>query len=149
LLDLYRLQGDQRKFETTAMEFALFAEADPPAWEPVLMPVLPHGAKDERRDEPRYQAEIIRFEGEMTGIRDPQLAALARFGADREYVNINSARLARMDFVCAGNLANALAAFKKEGKTVRILYPNHLVATLLRMLKVDENAVLVAPKSAT
>ena len=149
LLDLYRLQGDQRKFETTAMEFALFAEADPPAWEPVLMPVLPHGATDERRDEPRYQSEIIRFEGEMTGIRDPQLAALARFGADRKYVNINAAKLTRMDFVCAGNLANALAALKNEGKTVRILYPNHLVATLLRMLKVDENAVLVAPRSAT
>lgn len=147
LLEMYRLQGDQRKFETTAMEFALFGETDPPVWEPVLMPVLPHDAMDERRDEPRYQPEVIRLEGEMTGIRDPQLAALARFGADRKYVNINTARLSRMDFVCAGNLANAVAAFRTEGKTVRILYPNHLVATLLRMLKVDDNATLVPPRS--
>lgn len=147
LLDIYRLQGDQRRFETTAMEFALFGETDPPAWEPVLMPVLPHDTMDERRDEPRYQPEVIRFEGEMTGIRDPQLAALARFAADRKYVNINTAKLSRMDFVCAGNLANTVAAFRNEGRTVRILYPNHLVATLLRMLKVDENATLVPPKS--
>ncbi len=79
----------------------------------------------------------------MTGVKDPQLQALQRFAAHRQYVNINMARLHRIDFVCAGNLANIIAAMKANGKIVRVLHANSLVTTLLRLLKVDENATLV------
>jgi ABC-type transporter Mla MlaB component len=146
LLALYRLQGNQKNFESTALEYALYVETDPPVWEPVLTPVLPHNSVEEKRDEPRYQPEVIFFEGEMTGGKDLQLRALQRFAADRQYVNINSAKLRRIDFVCAGNLANVIAALKNNGKTVRIMRANHLVTTLLRLLKVDENANFVAAK---
>lgn len=142
LLDLQRLQGNQTKFESTALEFALSVETDPPAWEPVLMPVLTRDTVDEKRGEPRYQPELIKIAGEMTGLKDPQLQALQRFASDRQYVNINMARLRRIDFVCAGSLANIIAALKGSGKTVRVLHANSLVTTLLRLLKVDENAAL-------
>jgi len=142
LLELQRLQGNQKKFESVAVEYALYVETDPPAWEPVLMPVLPCETVEEKREEPRYQPELINVTGEMTGVKDPQLQALQRFAAHRQYVNINMARLRRVDFVCAGNLANIIAALKAGGKTVRILHANSLVTTLLRLLKVDENATL-------
>jgi ABC-type transporter Mla MlaB component len=143
LLELQRLQGNQKNFESIALEYALFVETDPPAWEPVLMPVLPYETVEEKRDEPRYQPELIDVSGEMTGLKDPQLLALRRFAANRRYVNINMARLRRIDFVCAGSLANIIAALKASGETVRILHANSLVTTLLRLLKVDENATLV------
>jgi ABC-type transporter Mla MlaB component len=143
LLDLQRLQGNQKKFESVALEYALSVETDPPAWEPVLMPVLPCETVEEKREEPRYQPELINITGEITGLKDPQLQALQRFASDRQYVNINMARLRRIDFVCAGNLANIITALKGDGKTVRVLRANSLVTTLLRLLKVDENAALV------
>ena len=120
----------------------LYVETDPPAWEPVLMPVLPRETVEEKREEPRYQPELIHITGEMTGLKDPQLQALQRFASHRQYVNINMARLRRIDFVCAGNLANIIAALKGNGKIVRVLHANSLVTTLLRLLKVDENATL-------
>jgi len=143
LLDLQRLQGNQKKFESVALEYALYVETDPPAWEPVLMPVLPCETVEEKREEPRYRPELINITGEMTDLKDPQMQALQHFASDRQYVNINVARLRRIDFVCAGNLANVIAALKGNGKTVRILHANSLVTTLLRLLKVDENATLV------
>jgi ABC-type transporter Mla MlaB component len=94
-----------------------------------------------KREEPRYQL-TVNVTGEMTGVKDLQLQALQRFAAHRQYVNINMARLRRIDFVCAGNLANIIAALKAGGKIVRILHANSLVTTLLRLLKVDENATL-------
>ena len=143
LLDLQRLQGNQKKFESIALEYALCIETDPPAWEPVLMPVLTRETVEEKREEPRYQPELINIAGEMTGLKDPQLQALRHFASNRQYVNINVARLRRIDFVCAGSLANIIAALKGNGKTVRILHANSLVTTLLRLLKVDDNAALL------
>ena len=143
LLDLQRLQGNQKKFESIALEYALSVETDPPAWEPVLMPVLTRETVEEKREEPRYQPELITIAGEMTGLKDSQLQALQRFASDRQYVNIDVSRLRRIDFVCAGSLANIIAALKGNGKTVRVLHANSLVTTLLRLLKVDENAVLL------
>ncbi|HWH49274.1 MAG TPA: STAS domain-containing protein [Burkholderiales bacterium] len=143
-LDLQRLQGNQKKFESIALEYALYVETDPPAWEPVLMPVLPRETVDEKREEPRYQPELIDIAGEMTGLKDPQLQALQRFASPRQYVNIDMARLRRIDFVCAGSLANVIAGMKRNGKTVRVLHANSLVTTLLRLLKVDESPTLAA-----
>ncbi|HWH48126.1 MAG TPA: STAS domain-containing protein, partial [Burkholderiales bacterium] len=144
-LDLQRLQGNQKKFESIALEYALYVETDPPAWgEPVLMPVLPRETVNEKREEPRYQPELINIAGEMTGLKDPQLQALQHFASHRQYVNINMARLRRIDFVCAGSLANVIAGLKGNGKTIRVLHANSLVTTLLRLLKVDESATLAA-----
>ena len=72
-------------------------------WEEVIGPALR-----------RYRPELINITGEMTGLKDPQLQALQRFASDRQYVNINMARLQRIDFVCAGKLANVIAALKAK-----------------------------------
>ncbi|MGH8679130.1 MAG: STAS domain-containing protein [Burkholderiales bacterium] len=150
LLDLYRLEGRQRQFESVALEYGLFVEIDPPAWEPALMPVLAQSSPDERRDEPRYanRPEMIFLQGEMTGAVDPQLDAIRRLAHDTKYVNINMSRLSRIDFVCAANLGNTIQALSNLGKTVRLIKPNLLVATLLRMLKIDQHAIFISPDAA-
>lgn len=150
MLDLYQLEGRQKQFESAALEYALFVETDPPKWEPILMPVMPRTVLSERRDEPRYGAgpEVIFFQGEMTGPNDPQLAVLRQFAQERKYVNMNLARLTRIDPVCAANLGNIVLALANQSKVVRILKPNLLIGTLLRMLKIDEHASIVDPKPA-
>ncbi len=150
MLDLYQLEGRQRQFESAALEYALFVETDPPKWEPILMPVMPQSKPSERRDEPRYGSspEVIFFQGEMSGPNDPQLAILRQFAQGRKYVNINFARLRRIDLVCAANLGNSVLALANQAKVVRILKPNLLIGTLLRMLKLDEHASIIDPKPA-
>ena len=58
------------------------------------------GHRGVQRDEPRYQhgPEDIQLRGIMAGAADPQLHELEAFAAERQYVNINLARVARMDF---------------------------------------------------
>lgn len=150
LLDLYRLEGRQKRFESAALEYALFVETDPPRWEPILMPVLPQTAPAERRDEPRYGSgsEAIFLQGEMSGGNDPQLDALRQFAQARKFVNINCARLTRLDMVCAASLGNTVLALKNMDKVVRIINPNLLVGTLLRLMKIDEHAAIADPKAA-
>jgi ABC-type transporter Mla MlaB component len=112
--------------------------------------VLPQPVRAERRDQPRYGSgpEVIFLQGEMSGANDPRLDALRQFARDRKYVNINLAHLARIDMVCAANLGDTVQAFARLGKVVRLIKPNLLVGTLLRMLGIDEQASIVDPKPA-
>jgi ABC-type transporter Mla MlaB component len=144
LLELYRLRGQQRDFERTALEFALAAGASPPAWQPVLMPVAP-SSQQEKRDEPRYQPgpEVFNLTGVMWGAADPQLTELQAFGAERQYVNINLAQLRRIDFSCGTALANLVNAMAWSSKTVRLIRPNSLVAAFLSTLSLDPSVELV------
>jgi ABC-type transporter Mla MlaB component len=145
LLDLYQLQGAQRQFETTALEYALSVETEPPKWESVVMPVLAPTWQGERREEPRYieGSEAIFLRGEMAGAQDPQLAGLRKFARNRHYVNINLSRLNRIDFVCAANLANTVVALSNLGKVVRLIRPSHLVGTLCQMLNMQQSATFI------
>lgn len=133
LLDLHQLRGLQADFERTALAYALAAGASPPSWQAAVRPVIAPRNIDEKRDEPRYEAgpDLIELRGIMAGVADPQLRELKQFAAQRQYVNINLSRVARMDFACATGftaLVNALAA---DGKTVRLIRPNALVQGLL------------------
>jgi ABC-type transporter Mla MlaB component len=150
LLDLYQLEGRQKQFESTALEYALNVEIDPPKWETVVMPVLSHSMPGERRNEPRYSQgrEVLFLQGEMTGPNDAQLLVVRQFAQNHQYVNINLTSLVRIDFVCAVNLRNTLFAFANLGKVVRLIKPNLLVATLCRMLDVEQQVTLIVPNQA-
>jgi len=105
------------------------------------MPVVPHETAGERRGEPRYDApDAIFLRGEISGPKDPQLAALRQFAQGRKYVNINLQKLYRIDAVGAASLGNIVLALNNLGKVVRVLRPNLLVDTLLRMLGIDGHA---------
>jgi ABC-type transporter Mla MlaB component len=133
LLDLYQLRGLQADFQRAAVEYALATGANPPSWQPSIRPVIAPRDVEEKRDEPRYQpgTEAIRLRGIMAGADDPQLRGLAEFADARQYVNINLSRLGRMDFACATGFTAAINALAANGKTVRLIRPNALLASLL------------------
>ena len=149
-MDLYRVRGLQKDFERTALEYALAMGASPPAWQPIVMPLSHHTPTQEKRDQPRYEVgpELITLTGVMWGAADPQLAELREFAELRQYVNINLSQLRRLDFSCASAFANLLNEQIEEGKTVRLLRPNRLVAAFLATLSLNPDIVVVAARHA-
>lgn len=145
LLEMQRLLGRQGEFERTALEYALATGATPPEWQPVLMPVLAPASVSEKRDEPRYQAgpEALTLSG-VVFAGNAQLDALPAFAAVRQYVNVNLAQVSRMDYAGAATLAGLANALVQDGKVVRIIRPNALVATLLAMLELDASVQVIA-----
>jgi ABC-type transporter Mla MlaB component len=145
LLDLHQLRGMQTEFERTALEYALAAGATPPSWQPAIRPVIAPRIVEEKRDEPRYQhgPEDIQLRGIMAGAADPQLHELEAFAAERQYVNINLARVARMDFACATSFSTQVNALAASGKTVRLIRPNALVGGLLASFELAPGVTLV------
>ncbi|HEY7759767.1 MAG TPA: hypothetical protein VIA64_10175 [Burkholderiales bacterium] len=145
LLELLRLRGLQADFERTALEYALAAGATPPEWRPVLMPVVAPRDLQEKRDQPRYQAgpEVMRLTDVLAGATDRQLDALQTFAAERQYVNLNLATLARIDLAGASALIGLINGMVASGKVVRLLRPNPLVEALLETLHLDPRVQLV------
>jgi len=150
LLDLYRMRGQQKDFERTALEYALAAGVPPPAWQPVMMPVAPQAARHEKRDEPRYQPgpDLIYLSGVMWGAADPQLQELRELGEERQYINVNLSQLRRMDFSSGTAFATLVNELASSGKTVRLIRPNSLVAAFLSTLSLDPSIRLISMKRA-
>jgi ABC-type transporter Mla MlaB component len=150
LLDLYQLRGLRAEFERTALEYALATGCSPPEWQPVLMPVISSGDVEEKRGEPRYQSgpEVIALHGVLVGASDPQLARLRAFAQGREYINVNLARVTRVDSGCATALAELGNELARAGKTVRLIRPNALVATLLSTFDLDPKVQVSRPSGA-
>jgi len=117
----------------------------PPEWRPVLMPVLAPRDLQEKRDQPRYQAgpEVMRLTHVLVGATDRQLDALQTFAAERQYVNVNLATLARIDLAGASVLIGLVNGLAANGKVVRLLRPNPLVEALLETLHLDPRVQLV------
>jgi ABC-type transporter Mla MlaB component len=148
LLTLLRFAQDRAAFERTALEYALAADVPAPAFEPLIMPQPPLSLPGERRNEPRYaMREQFVLSGVMAGADDPQLTALADFAHEHQYINLELSQLERLDFVCAAQLANTLASLTREGKVIRVIRPNQLVAALLELLNLGSHASIVAPSA--
>ena len=75
---------------------------------------------------------------------DPQLIALADFAHEHDYLNLDLSQLDRVDFVCAAQLANTIASFTREGKIIRLIRPNQLVAALFELLNLGGHASIVS-----
>jgi ABC-type transporter Mla MlaB component len=151
LLELYRVRGMQKDFERTALEYALAMGVSPPAWQPIVMPLTQQAQPQEKRDSPRYEVgpELITLTAVMWGAADPQLAELREFAEQRQYVNINLSQLRRLDFSCATAFANLLNQQLAEGKTIRLLRPNSLVAAFLATLSLNKDITVVPARHAS
>jgi len=145
LLELFRLRGLQADFERAALGYALAAGVTPPQWRPVLMPIVAQRDLQEKRDQPRYQAgpEVLRLTDVVAGATDRQLDAVQTFAAERQYVNLNLATLARIDLPGASALIGVVNSLTAGGKVVRLLRPNPLVEALLETLHLDPRVQLV------
>jgi ABC-type transporter Mla MlaB component len=148
LLDLLQIQGRQRDYEVAAMNYGIALLVDPPEWQAVLLPKPPTPTIEEKRSSPRYQAasELFWLSGSMAGAENAQLAALRVFASDKQYLNIQFRELQRIDLVCARHFINALSAWQQEGKTIRLIGANTLVASALLALGVVRYAKFVMEK---
>jgi ABC-type transporter Mla MlaB component len=114
----------------------------PPSWEP------PPGA---RRGSPPAAAESpaasragetsdgdgILLEGVLAGAAPPVFAKLSDFGARHPLVPIDMSGVERIDFICAGALANAIMRIEGQGKSVQIAGATPIVRALLLLIGIS------------
>lgn len=143
LLELCQLQGRQEAFEEVAIDYAVTFEESPPSWdagrvaapEPeVAMPVVTAGDAG---------GDAYILSGEVKSARFGDLATYANV---HDPVLIDCAELARMDFISAGALLNALTAIRSSGKQIVFRHPNHLVAELFGVVGLNAVATVVFSK---
>jgi ABC-type transporter Mla MlaB component len=113
------------------------------------VPVIAPQSVQEKRDAPRYQSgpEVVRLNGTLSGANNVQIGDLRQFGAERQYVNINLAQLARMDLACATTFVDTVNGLAAAGKTVRLIRPNSLVRALLAGFTLHARVALIHRKS--
>jgi len=141
LLELLQYAGDQARFENLAVDFAVTFEESPPSWEQRAAKTDAGAAPTPARPEPVSTAsDAFVFEGELSGSGNDSLKQLAVFAAERRELTVDCRRLRRIDFVCAGTLFNILVTLQAQGKLVRLVNVNAMVAGLLRVMSVDQVA---------
>ncbi len=141
LLDMLQTTDDIERFEEIAVDYAVTFEESPPSWEPQAMTELVASTSELGSVAPP-PAEGFVLEGDVLGASAEPVRALAAFAAERSSVEVDCARLRRMDFVCAGALCNVLATLQAQGKLVTLKDVNAMVAALLRVMGVDQVAQL-------
>jgi ABC-type transporter Mla MlaB component len=137
LLELLQHSGEHERFEQWAMDYAITFEESPPSWEnrasPGAVAALPGKAAATEQDPSR-------LEGELTSATPEVLRRLAAQAAQGGGLEVDCARLRRIDFVSAGTLFNILATLQGQGKLVILHNVNAMVAALLRVMGVDQVA---------
>jgi ABC-type transporter Mla MlaB component len=148
LFSIYRVQDMADEFDQACLEYTLATGFSAPGWEPPLAPILPLLTVEEKRRAPRYQpSEVIRLRGLIDDSSDAQLERLRDGAHERQYINVDLSRLARIAPAAAAalvGLANELAGW---GRVVRLLRPNALIETLLETLALDARVQLIRAQS--
>lgn len=147
-LTLLQHMGDQDKFEQFAVDYAITFEESPPSWEPMEPVNLTDTGGVEAK--PAVAAPTLDhfvMDGVVSGGQPEVLRKLAAFASQRQIVDIDANKLARIEFVSAGALFNQLAQFQAQGKLTVIHGPNALVAALLKVMGVDQVAQIERRKT--
>jgi ABC-type transporter Mla MlaB component len=142
LLEMLKYTGESARFEDLAVDYAVTFEESPPSWE----------SKASTPTEQRQQAQIaadethargeeeFSFDGDLVGSCSEAIRKLDEFAAHRQTIVIDCNQLRRIDFVAAGTLFNALAAFQAQGKLVMLQRVNAMVGALMRVMSIDQVA---------
>lgn len=127
LFEIYQQLGRQDDFEEMAINYAITFEVSPPSWEQqkIVSPEPLQSAIQESPDEKIIGAYLLK--GNIKASRFEELQAHAD---KHKSLIIDCSALLRMDFISAGVLLNLLTGIKQEGKPIRFLHLNHLVAEL-------------------
>lgn len=145
LLEMLQWQNDRKTFEDRAVDFAVAFEVSPPSWEPPPSAT----AVNTTADAPvaaAATAEMLCWQGTMTGPTDPQLAKFAEFRSGRSTVPIDMSAVDRIDFVCAGALLNAIIRAEGQRKTVQIAGASPIIRALLLLLGISPRHFIKKPQ---
>ena len=82
-------------------------------------------------------AEMLAWNGAMTGSMPPQLVKLQEFAAGRAIIPVDMTQVERVDFVCAGALLNAVHRIEQQRKAVQIVGATPIVRALLLLIGIS------------
>jgi anti-anti-sigma regulatory factor len=140
-LELMQWAHEQAGFDERAVEFAVAFELSPPSWEPppgggrgAVEPAATPGAANAGAP---ADADFVVFDGVMTGASPTPLARLADFAARNAVAPIDMTGVERIDFICAGALANAISRIESQGKGVQIFGATPIVRALLLLIGIS------------
>jgi ABC-type transporter Mla MlaB component len=139
LLELLQLQGREKDFEETAMDYCITYEVSPPSFEAQARSAT--AATDLPAASDRFMLPAI-----VTGDARALLAAIANYAGAYDPIVLDCSRLLRIDYPCAAALHEQLRGFAGAGRTIELRDLNHLVAALFRLLGVADCARLFPHK---
>ena len=143
-LELLQWAGNQQVFDDRAVDYAVAFDMSPPSWEPpvdvsppepVVAPGAPAADGAEAAVDPN--AEMLVWNGVMTGSMPPPLARLQEFAGSRAIVPVDMTEVERVDFVCAGALLNAVHRIEQQRKAVQIVGATPIVRALLLLIGIS------------
>jgi anti-anti-sigma regulatory factor len=145
-LETLRFLGEQQQFEDLAIEYCVTYEVSPPSWEPMPASIRLHNAAaatvSEAPRRPVVSDEAFPLEGEIDGRPEATFKSLRAYSQSHAEVVIDCRRLRRMDFVCAGEMLNEVAALRSAGKFLVFKDLTYLVACLMMVMGIHDLAEL-------
>jgi anti-anti-sigma regulatory factor len=142
LLELYQQQEMPERFEESALDYAVTFEVSPPSWETKRAKPKPRPASLAGSKGASPEREGCSLSGELRGACAAPLQALKDFATTTDDLEVDLSGLRRIDFVCAGNLLNTLAALASAGKSIRMTGASAAVAALMNVLGINQVAVI-------
>jgi anti-anti-sigma regulatory factor len=91
---------------------------------------------------PTLSDEAFPLEGEIDGRPEATFKSLRTYSQSHAEVVIDCRRLRRMDFVCAGEMLNEVAALRSAGKFLVFKDLTYLVACLMMVMGIHDLAEL-------
>jgi hypothetical protein len=150
------------QFDEAAIDYCVTYEVSPPSWEPAKCKVRVSGAHISTTSPPlsvvsevstsfvesrlsedslgQVQVATVELSGQLVGDIGQTLKKLqAELGA-AAMVNVNCARLIRVDFIAAGDLLNWVLARRSENRSVTFVDSHRLVALFFGAMGINEHA---------
>lgn len=135
-LELMHWADRQQAFEDLAVEFAVAFGLSPPSWEP--MSTAQRAAVAASTDAPDEVAaeladDMIRWQGELRGAHDVCLKLIDPAKVSTNPALIEMSRVQRIDFVCAGAIANAIRKLMAQAIDVKLVNVSPILQALLQL----------------
>jgi anti-anti-sigma regulatory factor len=147
-LELLQWTHAQDVFDERAIEYAVAFEMSPPSWEPPPVAAAPEPASMPAADaeavaEPVAEGEQLAFAGTITGSALQHVVRLTEFAQHRAVVPVDLSGVDRIDFVCAGALANGINRVEAQRKSVQIVGATPIIRALLLLIGISPRHFVV------
>ncbi|MFN3628735.1 MAG: STAS domain-containing protein [Casimicrobiaceae bacterium] len=137
-LELMQWADRQSAFEDLAVDFAVTFGVSPPSWEALsaaqraVIATTPETPEDAATDAASGD-EWIRLQGELHGANAPSLQLIEPSKVTTNPVMIEMSRVQRVDFACAGALANAIRRLMAQAIDVKLVNASPIIQALLQL----------------
>jgi hypothetical protein len=161
-LDALRMTNRPDQFDEAAIDYCVTYEVSPPSWEPAKCKVRVSGAQISTTSPPlsvvsevstsfvesrlnedalgQVQVATVELSGQLVGDIGQTLKKLQTELGAAAMVNVNCARLIRVDFIAAGDLLNWVLARRSENRSVTFVDSHRLVALFFGAMGINEHA---------